>query len=113
MRNLIAGLLTLLVVACATPTSPEKQVYAMQRSLDVYLEEVEAYAAQPVCTEELVVACYEPEVLRELYDAGEKADMHLDRAEAAVRSGEGAVQSSIAAARAALRVLSLKLAEEG
>src|SRR5690554_2085621 len=105
-----------ILAACAhRDLTPQQQVYELQRELDVALEEVEAYAAQPPCNPDLgiVVACHHPDALAAAVRAGEEADTALDQAEAVVRAGGTDVSVYLNLARAALLRISAELAKKG
>lgn len=92
--------------------TPAQRVYAMQSELDGLLEQVEMYADQPECSETVVVACYDPDVVETLTEAGEEADTALDQAEVIVRSpgGDDEIVVYTSIARTALNRIITELA---
>lgn len=117
MKIRFLAILLPLLGACATyGLTPQQEVYALQRQLDVALEEIEVYAAQPPCAPEtgVVVACYDPRTLEVLVTSAGDADLALDQAEAVVVAG-GTTQDVLLyvnIARAALARVAAELARE-
>ena len=107
----IAFIAALGLAGCAsTDLSPQLQVYQLQRQLDDSIAEIEVYAAQPECTDAVVVACHDPEAVDYAVMAAKEADSALDQAEAAVRAGGTDVAVYIDLARSALARIALYIA---
>jgi hypothetical protein len=120
-RNQLPALALLVLAACAPPAepsqpalSPQYQVYQAKLRFDAALDPALAYAAQPRCSNELVVGCSDQLAVESLAHYAHKADAALDAAEAAVRASPtgGDYQVQLAVARSALAQINAMLAME-
>ena len=111
----------LILTSCATPwyvpgedpTTPQLQIYELQRQLDEAIGEIEVYAAQPECSDAVVVSCHDPEAVDLAVAAAKEADTALDSAEAVVRAGGTDVAVYVDLARTALnRIAAYLVARE-
>lgn len=93
--------------ACAvTPQSPAQALYEVESNYAAALSVAVAYKHLPVCP--AAVLCHKPEVITQVLAADAKAAIALDAAQVAVRTpgfGSDRVQTAIAAASAAMSVL--------
>jgi hypothetical protein len=114
MKYLAICLLLFVVTACATSnlTDAEKEalkpvhdVYKLRGEFNIVLRQINAYARQPACTEVVVVACSDKDVVVEALRLSEGVDDALDAAEVAVRRGLD-TGANATVARSLLRQLS-------
>ena len=92
----------------------EQRAFALNEEFGVLVKIARDYADQPVCTDLVVVACSEPEVIDLLAEAAQEGRTVVDALIAIARTGttEGSVggQDALDAARTGLRELSNILA---
>ena len=101
MRKLILlAAMALAVAACSYTTSglteAEKEqltvqdrVFALKGEFGIIMERVAVYASQPPCTEVVVMACSETQVVQGAHDSALRVLEALDTAEAMARAGAG------------------------
>lgn len=122
MRRLIPVLFLLLANCSLTTThsqlteeerdalTPQLRVYEVRKDYNRLAMRVDDYAKQPPCTETLVTACSDTEVVLTAYDWLRDADVALDEAEVIVRGGGATPEGKLSLSRDALRRLSTYLA---
>ena len=91
--------------------TPEGRVFALQGEFNILLDQLNAYAAQPFCTDTVVVACADAGIVVRFPELAGKAVAALNAAEAAVRLGGADSAALASAARVALAELSRTLLE--
>lgn len=103
MKSLIVIAL-LALAGCATPQSPQEQVFAAKSAHAVALRAAVTYRELPPCSR-AAQPCHEPAVVQALQKADRVADAALDSAEHVVRTpgfGQSVITSTVTAAQAAL-----------
>ena len=91
-----AALILFVVAGCETNSlteqesavlGPEHEVFKLRGQLNVALKQVNTYARQPRCSEVIVVACSDQEVVDKALEIAEGTDQALAAAEITVRQG--------------------------
>ncbi len=83
-------------------------IYAYKADLDLMLDDIIAYKAQPLCTEGIVVGCHQPRVVKYLVEAADAANKALDVAR--LMTGDDREAAALTA-RATLRELTIRLVQ--
>lgn len=79
--------------------TPTEKVYVLKVDFKDKLSLVKRYAAQPPCSDTVVVGCADQQVLAALFDIAQEVDAALDTAEIAAANGEDpALQVALARA---------------
>lgn len=110
---LALGLALVLVAACTTTpaalaSTPKQKLYAVKSSYATYLDAAAQYAAQPFCTDTVVVACADRDIVAKLNDASMKVALAINVAEPLVDAspqGGDKVDKALATAQVGLRAL--------
>ena len=106
MRQLAYGFVLILLVACATASTPAQRVFQIQNNYNAGLAVAVAYKALPTCGPGITPVCKKDEVVKELQDADNIAAPALDTAQKAVRTGTlDVAQTAVIAAQAAVAAL--------